>query len=69
MKICVSRRIKVIKLDRKTLEVLKIKEGKYSYSEIINNLKSTIDEKKLSSICKNCSWYDSGICKEKILNL
>lgn len=56
---------KVLKIDRRVIDAFNLEQRVYKYSEIVLKLK-LLNEKLHRSICKKCSWYNSGSCFKKI---
>lgn len=59
---------KVMKMDQLVLETFHLKEQTYFYLEAIAHINAQLDEATFDLICGNCSWYDYGICKMKLLS-
>ncbi|MBN2695543.1 DUF1284 domain-containing protein [bacterium] len=57
---------KVRNLDKKTIELLELKEMIYNYNELRAILKNRLTPDKLVYICSECSWYQDGICKKTV---
>jgi hypothetical protein len=57
---------KVENFDMRTVEILGLYEKHYTYADIREMIKRYLTAEKLEYICKECSWLESGICKEKM---
>jgi hypothetical protein len=57
---------KVSRLDTLTAAEFHLEERAYAYTEIVKMLKEKNVDKIIDKICMECSWYESGICKETI---
>lgn len=61
---------KVLRFDKGVIEAINLKEGIYSYQEIITKLDDYIGggegDKRLFEICGDCEWYNVSACVENI---
>ena len=61
---------KVLRYDAAVRDILKLKEKRYSYHELIRRLDDYLngcaDDKRLRSICGDCNWYPISACSKNI---
>ncbi len=61
---------KVLRYDAAVRDILKLKEKRYSYHELIRRLDEYLngceDDKRLRSICGDCNWYPVSACSQNI---
>ncbi|MGL5647149.1 MAG: DUF1284 domain-containing protein [Clostridium sp.] len=58
---------KVKIMDEKVLSYFNLEEKEYFYKEIIEDIKRIITKEVFDDICKDCEWYNMGVCKELII--
>ncbi len=59
----------IASLDSQVVKALELKEGVYSYTEILEIIKNKLTEEKFETICSKCEWYSLGYCKEGLFCL
>ena len=63
---------KVLRYDACVREILELKEGIYSYHELINRLDTFLmageGDDRLCRICGDCNWYPVSACRENMLS-
>ncbi len=59
---------KVVTMDNKTIQLLKLEKGTYTYKEIRNHIQQNINEEIIENICGKCEWYSTANCKEIIMD-
>ncbi len=59
---------KVVTMDNKTLNLLSLQKGKYTYKEIKQHINTNLNENVIHNICSNCEWYNKANCKQTILS-
>lgn len=62
-----SSEVKVKNMDEKVLKYFNLKEEFYVYKDVINLVQRKITSDILADICKECEWYEYGMCKKIIL--
>ncbi len=53
-------------LDERVIKAYNLEQRVYRYSEIISKLQG-LSHDQHRAICKECSWYNSGSCRDKII--
>ena len=62
--LCCSQQ-KVELYDKRTANTLNLREKEYTFNQIKKLIKK-LDSAKLKFICGDCSWFESGICRERM---
>lgn len=61
---------KVLRFDTGVINALDMKEGVYSYQELISRLdeylSSGVEDERLKAICGDCEWYPVSACWNNI---
>ena len=61
---------KVLHFDKGVIDALNLKEGTYSYQDLISKLDSYLtsgnEDELLKKICGNCNWYPVSACWQNI---
>ena len=62
--------VKVLHFDKGVVDAIDLKEGTYSYQELISKLDTYLtsghDDELLRNICGNCNWYPVSACWKNI---
>ncbi len=59
---CTDKGNYVLQKDRRLLQALGLEEGTYSFAWLLAYIQEKITEDIFDDSCKNCQWYQQGLC-------
>lgn len=59
---------KVLSMDKKIMGYLNLDFKIYSYEYLLNRLQQNITMEAFNDICRDCEWYNYGLCAKAILD-
>ena len=64
-----KRNAKVKRFDQKVIDYFGIKENRYIYQDLIEEINAKMTSKMMDDICSDCEWFPVSSCKKNILKL
>lgn len=59
--------VKVKRMDKKVLKNFNLECKEYLYRDLVQKIESKMTKDILDDICRECGWYEYGICQKHLL--